>query len=101
MRKSLLAAGALCAAVLVLVLLKLMNDMSSAMTEMTAHMATMSRDVAEIRANMGKMSDSMVRIEGSMQGMGKAITRGSEQFQQWNPADAMKQMVPGSPQRSR
>jgi len=33
--------------------------------------------------------------------MGQAITRGSDQFQQWNPADMMKQVIPDGSRPSR
>ena len=84
-----------------LAFVKLMYDMNASMKQMTADVGSLSRDVAAISgnvdrmaANMAEMNQSMQRIEGSMRGMGQAITRGSEQFQQWNPADMMKQVVP-------
>jgi len=87
-----------------LVFVKLMYDMSTSMTEMTGYVGSMSRDVAAMNAsvnqmavNVGYMNQSMLRIEGNMQEMGLAITQGSEQFQkfqQWSPAEMMRQVVP-------
>ena len=89
---------------------KIMLDMSGAVVEMTGHVGAMSRNVAELNgqvtslvrdvnemnANMGQMNQTMQRMDRSIQGMGYAITRGSEQFQKWNPGDAMQQMMPGT-----
>ena len=87
---------------------KLMYDMTGAMDEMTGHVGAISRDVAEMRAsmqqmtgNMGRMSESVDRMEISMRGMGRAFQQGSDQLQQWNPNEMMKQMVPGQQPRSR
>ena len=96
------------AALAALIFVKLMYDMSTSMTEMTGHVGALSRDVAAMNAsidqmavNVANMNYSIQQIEGSMRGMGQAITRGSDQFQQWNPADMMKQIVPdgGRPTR--
>ena len=91
-----------------LVFVKLMYDMSSSVTEMTKHVGSMSQDVAEMRASMHdisgnivEMNGNMARMEASMRGMGRAVTEGSEQFQQWNPSDMMKQVVPAQPRRTR
>ncbi|MEA3303349.1 MAG: hypothetical protein U9Q75_08770 [Pseudomonadota bacterium] len=92
------------AALVALVFVKLMYDMSANMTEMTGHIGSLARDVSEMNvsvnqmaANVGHMNQSMLRIEGNMQEMGLAITRGSEQFQQfqqWTPGEMMWQVVP-------
>ena len=91
-----------------LVFVKLMYDMSSSVTEMTKHVGSMSQDVAEMRASMHdisgnivEMNGNMARMEASMRGMGRAVTEGSEQFQQWNQSDMMKQVVPAQPRRTR
>ena len=70
------------ALIITIVFVKLMYDMSSAMSEMTHHVGAISQDVAGMRAsmdditgNMVKMSDSMERVEASMRGMGKAVTQ--------------------------
>ena len=91
------------AALTALVFAKLMYDMGAAMTEMTGYVGALSRNVAAMNAsvdqmavNVANMNQGIQRIEGSMRGMGRAITQGSEQFQQWNPADMMKQVVPDS-----
>ena len=95
-----IAGGALVA----LVFVKLMYDMSTNMNEMTGHIGSLSRDVAAMNVsvelmatNVTYMSQSMLRIEDNMQEMGQAITQGSEQFQkfqQWSPAEMMRQFVP-------
>ena len=89
-------------ALVAVVFVKLMNDMSSSMSEMTAHVGALSRDVSEMRegvtgmaADMGQMNATMQRIEESMRGMGLAVTRGSEQMQRWNPMELMQQAAPG------
>ena len=89
------------AALVALVFVKLMYDMSTAMTEMTSYVGSLSRDVTgmkagvdQMAANVADMNQSIQRIEGSMRGMGQAITRGSDQFQQWNPAEMMRQVIP-------
>ena len=87
------------AGIMMLVLIKLMYDMSTSMSEMTRYVGSMSGDVAEMKTSMGKMNESIQRIETSMRGMGQAITQGSEQFQQWNPVDMMQQSVPGGQRR--
>lgn len=96
------------AALTAIVFVKLMYDMGASMTEMTGYVGSLSREVAAMNAsidqmavNVADMNQSMQRIEGSMRGMGRAISQGSEQFQQWNPADMMKQMGPdgGRPMR--
>ena len=86
---------------------QIMYDISQAMTEMTDHVGAISRDVKDMRdsmhdinGNIIKMSESMDRMETSMRGMGKAFSEGSEQFQQWNPATMMKQVVPAQPRRT-
>ena len=96
---TLIAAAVLAAVVLV----RFMYDMSTAMREMTGYVGSLSRDVSSMNTSMAQMSlevasmnQSIQRIEGSMRGMGQAISQGSEQFQQWNPADMMKQVVPGT-----
>ncbi len=99
------------AALVALVFVKLMYDMSSNMTEMNGHIGSLSRDVAAMNVsvalmaeNVTYMSESMLRIEGNMQEMGQAITRGSEQFQkfqQWSPAEMMRQVVPDGGDASR
>ncbi|MBG7602219.1 MAG: hypothetical protein IZT60_06710 [Gammaproteobacteria bacterium] len=96
------------AAVAALIFVKLMYDMSTSMTEMTGHVGTLSRDVTAMNAsidqmalNVANMNQSIQQIEGSMRGMGQAITRGSDQFQQWNPADMMKQVIPDGSRPSR
>jgi methyl-accepting chemotaxis protein len=96
-----IAGGALVA----LVFVKLMYDMSTNMNEMTGHIGSLARDVTAMNAsvermanNVTYMSQSMLRIEDNMQEMGQAITRGSEQFeqfQQWTPAEMMRQVIPG------
>ena len=87
---------------------KLMYDMTGAMDEMTGHVGAISKDVAEMRAsmqqmtgNMMRMSDSVERMEVSMRGMGRAFQQGSDQLQQWNPGEMMKQMVPAQQPRTR
>ena len=101
------------AALVALVFVKLMYDMSRNMTEMNGHIGSLSRDVAAMNVsvelmanNVAYMSQSMLRIEVNMQEMGQAITQGSEQFQQfqqWSPAEMMRQVVPdgGEDQRTR
>lgn len=99
MQITLIAAAVLAAVVLV----RFMYDMSTAMREMTGYVGSLSRDVSSMNTSMAQMSlevasmnQSIQRIEGSMRGMGQAISQGSEQFQQWNPGDMMKQVVPGA-----
>lgn len=99
------------AAVAALVFVKLMHDMSTSMKEMTGYVGSLSKDVAAMNANVnqmavnvGYMNQSMLRIEANMDEMGRAITQGSEQFQkfqQWSPAEMMRQVVPegGGPHR--
>jgi NADH:ubiquinone oxidoreductase subunit 6 (subunit J) len=92
------------AALVALVFVKLMYDMSNNMTEMNGHIGSLSRDVAAMNVsvelmatNVAYMSQSMLRIEANMQEMGHAITQGSEQFQkfqQWSPSEMLRQFVP-------
>lgn len=96
------------AALAALIFVKLMYDMSTSMAEMTGHVGALSRDVAAMNAsidqmalNVANMNQSIQQIEGSMRGMGRAITRGSDQFQQWNPADMMRQVIPNGGRPSR
>jgi uncharacterized protein YoxC len=77
-------------------------------TSMTGYVGALSRDVAamntsidQMAVNVANMNHSILQIEGSMRGMGQAITRGSDQFQQWNPADMMKQVIPDGGRPSR
>lgn len=84
-----------------------MYEISQSMTDMTHHVGAISRDVRDMRdsmneitGNMLKMSESMDRMETSMRGMGKAFSQGSEQFQQWNPSEMMKQVIPSQPRRT-
>jgi uncharacterized protein YoxC len=99
------------AALVALVFVKLMYDMSRNMTEMNGHIGSLSRDVAAMNVsvemmanNVAYMSQSMLRIEVNMQEMGQAITQGSEQFQkfqQWSPAEMIRQVVPDGGEASR
>ena len=99
------------AALVALVFVKLMYDMSRNMTGMNAYIGSLSRDVAAMSVsvermanNVTEMSHSMLRIEGNMQEMGDAITQGSEQFQkiqQWSPAEMMRQVVPNDGREQR
>jgi uncharacterized protein YoxC len=61
----------------------------------------MDANMQQMALNVAEMNHSMQRIEGSMQGMGQAISHGSEQFQQWNPAEMIRQVIPedGRPRR--
>lgn len=89
------------ATIIALLLVKLMFDMSRSMSEMTGYVGAMSQDVREIKESMRTMNDSMLRMEKSINGMGQAFGQGSEQFQQWNPARMMQQVLPDSDQRTR
>ena len=96
------------AGIVMILLVKLMLEMSGAVVEMTehvgsmsgsvtelnGHVASMARDVQSMNANMEQMNQAMQRMEGSIRGMGSAVTRGSEEFQQWNPGGVMQQMIP-------
>ena len=89
------------ATIIALLFVKLMFDMSRSMSEMTGYVGAMSQDNRELKENMRTINDSMLRMEKSINGMGQAFSQGSEQFQQWNPAGAMQQVLPGSGQRTR
>ena len=96
------------AATVMILLVKLMLEMSGAVVEMTehvgimsrsvtelnGHVASLARDVKKMNVNVEHMNQTMQRMEGSIQGMGNAITRGSKEFQQWNPGGVMQQMMP-------
>jgi hypothetical protein len=96
--QALLYAGA---GVIALLFVKLMFDMSSSMSEMTAYVGAMSQDVREIQNSMRTMNDSLLRMEKSVHGLGQAFSQGSEQFQQMNPTGMMQQVLPGGGQRTR
>jgi methyl-accepting chemotaxis protein len=96
--QTLLYAGA---AVIALLFVKLMFDMSSSMSEMTGYVGAMSQDVREIQHSMRTMNDSLHRMEKSVHGLGQAFNQGSKQFQQMNPAGMMQQVLPDSGQRTR
>ena len=90
-----------CAAIIALVFVKLMFDMSNSMTEMTGHMGTMSEDVSEMQHSLHIMNETMLRMEKSIHGVGQTFGQGSKQFQQMNPAGMMQQVIPGSGQQTR
>lgn len=90
-----------CAAVIALLFLKLMFDMSRSMSEMTGYVGTMSQDVREMQHSIRTMNDSMLRMEQTIQVLGQAFSQGSKQFQQMNPAGIMQQVLPGGSQRTR
>jgi len=89
------------AAIIALLFLKLMFDMSRSMTEMTDYVGTMSQDVGEMQKSMRTMNDSMLRMEKSIHNLGQVFNQGSKQLQQMNPAGVMQQMWPDGGQRTR
>ena len=89
------------AAVIALIFLKLMFDINKSMTEMTSHVGAMSQDVGKMQDSIRTMNDSIVRMEESIHVMGQAFSQGTKQFQQMNPSGMMRQMLPGSEQRTR
>ena len=89
------------AAVIALIFLKLMFDINKSMTEMTSHVGAMSQDVRKMQDSIRTMNDSIVRMEESIHAMGQAFSQGTKQFQQMNPSGMMRQMLPGSEQRTR
>jgi methyl-accepting chemotaxis protein len=89
------------AAIIALLFVKLMFDMSRSMSEMTGYVGAMSQDVREMQKSMHTMNDSLQRMEKSIHGLGRVFNQGSEQFQQMNPSGVMQQMWPGSGQRTR
>jgi methyl-accepting chemotaxis protein len=78
-----------------------MFDISKSMTEMTNHVGAMSQDVRKMQDSIRTMNDSIVRMEESIHVMGQAFSQGTKQFQQMNPSGMMRQMLPGSEQRTR
>ncbi len=68
------------AAIIALLFLKLMFDMSRSMTEMTDYVGTMSRDVGEMQKSMRTMNDSMLRMEKSIHNLGQVFNQGSKQL---------------------
>lgn len=90
-----------CAAIIALVFVKLMFDMSNSMNEMTGHVGAMSEDVSEMQQSLHTMNETMLRMEKSIHGVGQTFSQGSKQFQKMNPAGMMQQVIPGSSQQSR
>ena len=89
------------AAIIALLFVKLMFDMSRSMSEMTGYVGAMSQDVGEMQKSMRTMNDSMLRMEKSIHGLGRVFNQSSEQLQQMNPAGVMQQMWPDRGQRTR
>jgi methyl-accepting chemotaxis protein len=85
------------ALIIALLFVKLMYDMSANMTQMTAHVGSLSQDVSDMRASVQRMSDDMAkmresvqRMDANIQNMGSAVEQGGKMFQQWNPAEIMR-----------
>ena len=89
------------AAVIALIFVKLMFDMSRSMDEMTGHISAISRNVGEMQRDMHIMNESILRMEKSIQGLGRAFSQGSEQFQQMSPPGMMRQVFPEREGRAR
>ncbi len=79
------------AALVALVFVKLMYDMSANMARMTDHVGAMSRDVAAMKLSMDTMSNNMAQMRESMQRMGGAVEQGGKVFQQWDPTKMLRQ----------
>ena len=90
-----------CAGVIALFFAKLMFDMSRSMSEMTGHVGAISQDVSEMQKTMRTMNESMQRMEKSIHDLGQTFSKGSQQFQQMNPAGMMQQILPDREQRTR
>ena len=99
--KSLQALLFVCAAVIALLFVKLMFDISRSMSEMTGHVGAISQDVSEMQNSMNAMNESLLRMEKSIHGLGQTFGQGSKQFQQMNPAGMMQQVLPGKKQQTR
>ena len=89
------------AAVIALIFVKLMFDMSDSMEEMTGSIQHIAQNVSEMQRDMHSMNESMQRMERSIHGFGQAFSPAGQQFQQLNPNEMMQQVWPSRGQQGR
>lgn len=82
---------------IILALIWSMLQMQQHMQTMVVHIGTLSEDVGQMRRSvegmstqMQKMSTSMQNMEGHIAAIGTPLDQGSQQLQQWNPANMIR-----------